>query len=42
MLIPIGRRGHQSLLCVCRRGNEFERKELKSVSFVPLLEGTEN
>ena len=42
MLIPIGRRGHQSLLCVTRRGNEFHREELKSVSFVPLLEGTEN
>jgi protein-L-isoaspartate(D-aspartate) O-methyltransferase len=42
MLIPIGRRGRQSLLCVTRRGNELYRKELKSVSFVPLLEGTEN
>ena len=42
MLIPIGRRGRQSLLCVTRQGNEFQRKELESVSFVPLLEGTEN
>ena len=42
LLIPIGRRGYQSLLCVSRRGNEFHRKELESVSFVPLLEGTEN
>jgi protein-L-isoaspartate(D-aspartate) O-methyltransferase len=42
MLIPIGRRGRQSLLCVTRRGNEFQRKELRAVSFVPLVEGTEN
>jgi protein-L-isoaspartate(D-aspartate) O-methyltransferase len=42
MLIPIGSRGLQSLLCVTRRGNEFHRQELEAVSFVPLVEGTEN
>jgi protein-L-isoaspartate(D-aspartate) O-methyltransferase len=42
LLIPTGRRGRQALLCVTRRGNEFERTELLPVSFVPLLEGTES
>ena len=42
LLIPIGRRGRQSLLCITRRGNAFERAELRPVSFVPLLEGTES
>jgi protein-L-isoaspartate(D-aspartate) O-methyltransferase len=42
MLIPIGRSGRQSLLRVTRRGNEFHRRELLPVSFVPLVEGTES
>jgi protein-L-isoaspartate(D-aspartate) O-methyltransferase len=42
LLIPIGHRGRQSLVCVTRRGNEFQRRELQPVSFVPLVEGTEN
>jgi protein-L-isoaspartate(D-aspartate) O-methyltransferase len=41
MLIPIGRSGRQSLTCVTRRGNEFHRRELLPVTFVPLVEGTE-
>jgi protein-L-isoaspartate(D-aspartate) O-methyltransferase len=41
MLIPIGRSGNQSLLRVTRRGNEFHRRQLLPVSFVPLVEGTE-
>lgn len=41
LLIPTGRRGRQALLCVTRRGAEFERTQLRPVSFVPLLEGTE-
>lgn len=41
LLIPVGRRWRQSLLCITRRGNAFERAELSPVSFVPLLEGTE-
>jgi protein-L-isoaspartate(D-aspartate) O-methyltransferase len=42
LLIPIGHPGRQTLLRVTRRGNEFHRKELRPVSFVPLVEGTES
>jgi len=42
LLIPIGRRGRQSLLCITRCGNDFRRETLRPVSFVPLMEGTEN
>jgi protein-L-isoaspartate(D-aspartate) O-methyltransferase len=41
LVIPIGARGRQTLLCVTRNGEEFERKELLPVSFVPFVEGTE-
>jgi protein-L-isoaspartate(D-aspartate) O-methyltransferase len=41
LVIPAGRRGRQSLLCVTRRGTEFREREITDVSFVPLLEGTE-
>jgi len=41
MVIPIGARGHQTLLRVTRVGNEFRREELMPVSFVPFVEGTE-
>jgi protein-L-isoaspartate(D-aspartate) O-methyltransferase len=42
MLIPIGPAGRQSLLRITRRGDEFHRRELLPVSFVPLVEGTES
>lgn len=41
MVIPIGARGHQTLLRVTRAGGEFRREELLPVSFVPFVEGTE-
>jgi protein-L-isoaspartate(D-aspartate) O-methyltransferase len=41
LVIPFGPRGRQSLVAVTRRGDEFDRRELCTVSFVPLLEGTE-
>jgi protein-L-isoaspartate(D-aspartate) O-methyltransferase len=41
MVIPIGARGHQTLLRVTRVGDEFHREELLPVSFVPFVEGTE-
>jgi protein-L-isoaspartate(D-aspartate) O-methyltransferase len=41
LVIPTGRRGQQYLLLVKRLGNEFERRRLGPVTFVPLLEGTE-
>ena len=40
LVIPIGARGHQTLLRVTRHGEEFEREELLPVSFVPFVEGT--
>jgi protein-L-isoaspartate(D-aspartate) O-methyltransferase len=39
MLIPLGGRGGQGLVCITREGDEFRRKELGLVSFVPLVEG---
>ena len=41
LLIPVGRSGSQSLLCITRRGTEFHEREITAVSFVPLVEGTE-
>jgi protein-L-isoaspartate(D-aspartate) O-methyltransferase len=40
MVIPIGKRGSQTLLRVTRVGLQFEREELFPVSFVPFVEGT--
>jgi protein-L-isoaspartate(D-aspartate) O-methyltransferase len=40
MVIPIGKRGSQTLLRVTRVGTQFEREELFPVSFVPFVEGT--
>lgn len=39
LVIPVGDRGHQVLVVVTRRGNEFYREELDMVNFVPMLEG---
>jgi len=41
LLIPVGGRGNQGLLCLTRDGDEFKRRELGLVSFVPLVEGIE-
>jgi protein-L-isoaspartate(D-aspartate) O-methyltransferase len=42
LIIPVGGRGRQSLMRITRDGDEFRRRELSPVSFVPLVEGTEN
>ena len=42
LIIPVGHRGGQDLLCVTREGHEFRQKALGKVKFVPLLEGVEN
>lgn len=41
LIIPVGGRGAQGLLCMTREGNEFRRREMGLVSFVPLVEGVE-
>jgi protein-L-isoaspartate(D-aspartate) O-methyltransferase len=41
LVIPIGARGRQRLVCVTRHGNELVEDDLISVSFVPFVEGTE-
>lgn len=40
LVIPIGNAGRQALLIVTRQGEDFKRKEVLPVSFVPLVEGT--
>jgi protein-L-isoaspartate(D-aspartate) O-methyltransferase len=40
MVIPIGKRGRQTLVRVTRVGLQFEREDLFPVSFVPFVEGT--
>jgi protein-L-isoaspartate(D-aspartate) O-methyltransferase len=42
LVIPIGPRGRQHLVCVTREGTEFRQKELIPVTFVPFVEGTES
>ncbi len=42
LVIPVGRRFRQSLLCMTRRGEAFTEEEVAPVSFVPLVEGTES
>ena len=37
MLVPIGDREEQALVLVTRRGDEFDRREVGPVRFVPLL-----
>ena len=41
LIIPVGGRGAQGLICVTRDGDEFRRREMGLVSFVPLVEGVE-
>jgi protein-L-isoaspartate(D-aspartate) O-methyltransferase len=41
LVIPIGARGRQRLVCVTREGAELQQKELIPVTFVPFVEGTE-
>jgi len=41
LLIPVGSRGGQGLVCVERDGADFQRRALGLVSFVPLVEGIE-
>ena len=41
LLIPVGHRGEQGLVCVTRDGDDFQRRALGLVSFVPLVEGIE-
>ena len=42
LVIPIGGRGRQHLVSVTRDGDEYRQRRLTAVSFVPLVEGTEN
>jgi len=42
LVMPIGGRGRQHLVSVTREGDEYRRRSLTPVSFVPLVEGTEN
>lgn len=37
LVVPVGPRGEQNLLCLQRRGNRIERNVLAPVAFVPLL-----
>ena len=37
LVIPVGPRGHQRLLCLRRQGNGVEQEDLGAVSFVPLI-----
>jgi protein-L-isoaspartate(D-aspartate) O-methyltransferase len=39
LVIPVGPRGRQELLEITRHGDDFERRSLGLVSFVPLLGG---
>ncbi|MEE8092923.1 MAG: protein-L-isoaspartate(D-aspartate) O-methyltransferase [Gammaproteobacteria bacterium] len=41
LVIPVGRHGGQGLVCVTRDGDDFQRRALGLVSFVPLVEGVE-
>jgi protein-L-isoaspartate(D-aspartate) O-methyltransferase len=39
LLIPSGPTGRQSLFCITRHGDDYERNTLSAVSFVPLIAG---
>jgi protein-L-isoaspartate(D-aspartate) O-methyltransferase len=39
LIVPVGPEGQQQLLCISRFGDEYNRKALGAVSFVPLLGG---
>lgn len=40
LVIPVGATGHQQLLCITRRGDEYVQDVITAVSFVPLVQGT--
>lgn len=42
LVIPFGGRGRQHLVSVTREGSEYRQQMITPVSFVPLVEGTEN
>ncbi len=42
LLIPVGDRGGQGLVCVTRDGDDYRQRDLGLVSFVPLVEGIES
>jgi protein-L-isoaspartate(D-aspartate) O-methyltransferase len=39
LIVPVGPDGRQELLCISRFGDDYHRKSLGAVSFVPLLGG---
>lgn len=39
LILPVGKSGDQSLLCILRTADGFEEQQLDWVSFVPMLEG---
>ncbi len=39
LILPVGKSGEQSLVCIERRADGYEEKHLDWVSFVPMLEG---
>jgi|TARA_B100001250_G_scaffold414562_1_gene453905 protein-L-isoaspartate(D-aspartate) O-methyltransferase len=40
LVIPVGNNKDQDLVCITRQGNNFDKKTIGSVNFVPLIEGT--
>ena len=42
LIIPVGNRSWQNLLCITREGQDFRQEILGKVKFVPLLGGMEN
>ena len=42
LIIPVGSRSWQNLLCITREGQDFRQQTLGKVKFVPLLGGVEN
>jgi protein-L-isoaspartate(D-aspartate) O-methyltransferase len=42
LVIPVGDRGGQGLVCVTRDGDDYRQQDLGLVSFVPLVEGIES
>ena len=41
LVIPVGQKNAQQLICVTRRGDSFDREHLGAVEFVPLMKGIE-
>lgn len=40
LVLPVGQRGDQRLLCITRHGSELQQELLDMVAFVPMLSGT--